>query len=151
VKYILAVDPGKRNGIAIFEDVKDGKLELNTIMTVDQLIEWTNNGPTYPGSVLSAIVVEDYIINGRVNNGSRGEAIQVIGILRALAARLSIPFVRQPPENRLTAAKWAGEHVRKSHMPDDQSARLHGIFYLRGQGKYTTILERKVRAGTVDM
>ena len=143
MKYILAVDPGKRNGVAIFEDVKDGKLEINCVWTVDQLITATNQF----NSDISVVVVEDYIINGKRNNGSRGEAIQVIGILRALAARLSIPFVRQPPENRLTAAKWAGEHVRKGHMPDDQSARLHGIFYLRKQGKYTTILERKVRAG----
>lgn len=141
MKYILAVDPGKRNGVAIFEDIKDGKLEINCILTVDQLIDTTNNFTRD----ISAIVVEDYIINGSKNNGSRGEAIQVIGILRALSARLGVPFVRQPPENRLTAAKWAGEHVRKGHMPDDQSARLHGIFYLRRQGKYTTVLERKVR------
>ncbi|HSW91328.1 MAG TPA: hypothetical protein VLG09_01620 [Candidatus Saccharimonadales bacterium] len=143
MKYILAVDPGKRNGVAIFEDVKDGKLHYNAIHTVDELIDLTNQ---ISSDFLSAIVVEDYIINGSRNNGSRGEAIQVIGILRALAARLGIPFVKQPPEKRLIAAKWAGESVRKSHMPDDQSARLHGIFYLRGQGKYTTILERQYKS-----
>ena len=141
MKYILAVDPGKRNGIALFEDVKDGALSINCIMTVDQLIEYVNNDDF--DSRLSAIVVEDYIIGPKGNQGSRGEAIQVIGILRAFAAKLRIPFIRQPPEKRLLAAKWAGEHVRKSHMPDDQSARLHGIYYLRSQGKYTTVLERQ--------
>ena len=146
MKYVLAVDPGKRNGIALFEDIKDGQLKANLIMTVDQLIDYVNSDDF--DSNLSVIVVEDYIIGPKGNQGSHGEAIQVIGILRAFAAKLSIPFVRQPPENRLIAAKWAGEHVRKSHMPDDQSARLHGIFYLRKQGKYTTILERKTRAGT---
>lgn len=139
MKYILAVDPGKRNGVCIVEDVHNGKIILNNIQTVDELIKLTNE----PQDELSAIVVEDYIINGSKNNGSRGEAIQVIGILRALASRQNIPFIRQQPEKRLIAAKWAGESVRKGHMPDDQSARLHAIFYLRCNGKFTTVLERQ--------
>lgn len=145
MKYILAVDPGKRNGVCIIEDTKGGQILLNNVKSVDDLIDWINDEPFGRHKLyeLSVIVVEDYIINGSKNNGSRGEAIQVLGILRALAARLSVPFVRQPPEKRLLAAKWAGETVRKGHMPDDQSARLHAIFYLRQHGKFTTVLERK--------
>ena len=144
MKYILSVDPGKRNGVCIVEDRLGGQIVLNEIMHIDAMIAFLNSDWEPEGfKTLSVIVVEDYIINGSKNNGSRGEAIQVIGILRALAARLSIPFVRQPPEKRLLAAKWAGETVRKGHMPDDQSARLHAIFYLRQHGKFTTVLERQ--------
>lgn len=142
MKYILAVDPGKHNGVAIFEDVKDGKLEINCVWTVDQLIDATNGF----NSDISVIVVEDYIIGPKGNQGSRGEAIQVIGILRALASRLNVPLIRQQPEKRLIAAKWAGETIRKGHMPDDQSARLHGIYYLRVHGKFTTALEKQRHA-----
>lgn len=138
-KLILAVDPGKRNGIALFRDELDGELVVNMVMSVDELITWLNtveNG-------LSAIVYEDFIIAPGKNHGSKGEAMQTIGILKMAANRLRIPITKQRPENRLTGAKWAGEKVPKGHMPDIQSARLHGIFYMRRQGKFTTVLERE--------
>lgn len=140
-KLILVVDPGKRNGIALFRDELDGKLEINTVMSVDEVIDWLNQISVG----LSAIVCEDYIIAPGKNSGSKGEAMQVIGILKMTAARLRVPFILQRPEQRLMAAKWAGERIPRGHMPDKQSARLHGIFYMRRQKKFTTVLERQKR------
>jgi len=141
IKYILAVDPGKRNGLAIFQDEKDGLLQCNWAATVEGLIDYLHGAMQRMS--LSVIVAEDFIIAPGKNNGSRGEAMQVIGILKFAAKLFDIPLVLQRPELRLHAAKWAGETIPKGHMPDEQSARLHGIYYMRSQGKFTTVLERE--------
>ena len=141
MSLLLSFDPGKRTGFAIFT-WETGKLHSKTILEYDELTTvLITLTPKHPPQV---IVVEDYIIRpGAANRGhARGEAMRVIGQLEGVAARLGCSLIKQRPEIRLVAAKWAGYKVPRGHMPDDMSAELHGIYYLRQQGKYTTALER---------
>lgn len=140
MSLLLSFDPGKNTGLAIF-DWDTGELKLRTEMSYDRLTEFLSDIPINVG----AIVVEDYIIRPGVGNRghARGEAMRVIGQLESVAYRIGCTLVKQRPEVRLLAAKWAGYSVRKGHMPDDISAWLHGIYYLRQQGKYATALERE--------
>jgi hypothetical protein len=140
MSLLLAFDPGKRTGIAIF-DFHTGELNSKFVCGYDELTTFVN---CLSGNI-AAIVVEDYIIRPGVGNRghARGEAMRVIGQLEAASYRLSCRLVKQRPEVRLIAAKWSGTKVPKGHMPDDMSAELHGIYYLRQQGKYTTVLERE--------
>lgn len=144
MSLFLSFDPGKRTGVAVF-DGETGDLKLKMIFEYPELTEFLSRVITPP----IAIVVEDYIIRPGVGNRghARGEAMRVIGQLEAASYRLGCPLIKQRPEVRLVAAKWAGYTVRKGHMPDDISAWLHGIYYLRQQGKYITALERKRRDG----
>lgn len=138
VPRILFADPGKRTGIALINDELNGTIVVNKIMLFDELVDWAETLDN-----LSVVGFEDYIIGPKGNQGSRGDAIQVIGYLKSFARRRNVKVVAQAPEKRLIAAKWAGERIPRGHMPDDQSARLHAIFYLRQQGKFTTKLERE--------
>jgi len=141
MSLLLSFDPGKRTGIATF-DFPTGTLKHKWISNYQDLTEWLAS-ITRQNNVV-AIVVEDYIIRpGAGNRGhARGEAMRVIGQLEATSYRLGCSLIKQRPEVRLVAAKWAGYKVPRGHMPDDVSAELHGIYYLRQQGRYTTVLER---------
>lgn len=143
MSLLLAFDPGKSTGVAIFT-WPTGELKIKTSMPYDKLTAFIADIPIN----VAAIVVEDYIIRPGVGNRghARGEAMRVIGQLEAASYRLGCTLVKQRPEVRLIAAKWSGIKVPKGHMPDDMSAELHGIYYLRQQGKYTTALERERHA-----
>ena len=140
-RFVLAIDPGKHNGLALFDD-NTGEILLNRSIEADEL-------PGYLAglqpSFISVVVCEDFIIRPGKNHGSRGEAMQVIGMLKVYCEVHRIKFVLQRPEVRLHAAMMAGEKIPKGHMTDKQSARLHGIAYLRTIGKYETVLEKKKR------
>lgn len=142
MSLLLSFDPGKRTGWAAFHYGDNNGCYAKGIFSYEELTDFVN---MLSGQVrIEAIVVEDYVIRPGVGNRghARGEAMRVIGQLEGMAARLGIKLIKQRPENRLIAAKWAGVTIPKSHMPDDMSAELHGIYYLRQQGKYTTALER---------
>lgn len=145
MSLLLSFDPGKRTGIAVF-DFEKGELKTKSILDYDEFATVLNSIFRAP----HAIVVEDYIIRpGTGNRGhTRGEAMRVIGQLEAASHRIGCRLVKQRPEVRLVAAKWAGYQVPRGHMPDDTSAWLHGIYYLRQQGRYITALERKRNEGT---
>lgn len=144
MSLLLSFDPGVRTGFAIF-DFDTGDFKIKGTYTYAALTETVAEFLT---GHIAAIVVEDYIIRPGVGNRghARGEAMRVIGQLEGVCARLSIPLIKQRPDVRLVAAKWAGYRVPRGHMPDDMSAELHGIYYLRQQGKYTTALERERNA-----
>lgn len=142
MSLLLSFDPGKRTGWAAFHFGNNDGCYAKGIFSYEELTDFVNMLSDQVR--IEAIVVEDYIIRpGAGNRGhARGEAMRVIGQLEGAAARLGCSLIKQRPEVRLVAAKWAGYKVPRGHMPDDMSAELHGIYYLRQQGKYTTVLER---------
>lgn len=146
MSLLLSFDPGKRTGWAAFHWGDNGGCYAKGIFSYEELTDFVN---MLSGQVrIEAIVVEDYIIRPGVGNRghARGEAMRVIGQLEGVAARLGTRLIKQRPDVRSIAAKWAGVTVPRGHMPDDMSAELHGIYYLRQQGKYTTALERERNA-----
>lgn len=141
--YLLAIDPGKHNGLARW-NWETAELTHNWELEYDAMCKFLDNLKWD----LHAIVIEDYIIDGRKNHGSRGDTIKIIALAESAGRRLKIPVIRQQPALRMQAAKWAEIKVPKGHMPDTMSAMLHGIVYLRRQGKYVTPLEKRSLNGT---
>lgn len=140
MSLLLAFDPGKRTGMAMFR-FDTGEFLRKTWLPYDDLTITLANIET---GIVSAIVAENYRQRPGVGQRghTKGEAMKVIGQLESFAVRTKCPIILQEPQVRLIAAKWAGFQVKKSHMDDDVSAWLHGIYYLRQHGKYTTALER---------
>lgn len=78
--------------------------------------------------------------------GSKFYASQVIGKLELLASIHKVPVTYQPPNilpiaEKLSQVKRPKVH-KYSHATD---AYLHGIYWLRKQGRYTTPLENEMR------
>lgn len=139
---LIAIDPGgKRNGLATFTMTENASaLNSQVILSYNNMLAYLDS--LTKENCIAHIVIEDFIIRPGKNHGSRGETIKIIANAESTARRLGINITKQRPENRLIGAKWSGTTVPKSHMPDDMSAYLHGIFWLRQYGKYTTKLER---------
>jgi hypothetical protein len=99
-----------------------------------------------PGLV--AIVFEDYRIfshRALAQSGSSVEAAQVIGVLRGNAAHRKVRLIAQQPGEYRTGAKFVQYKLGKGHCPDDISAWLHGVVYLKSINQLTTALERKLQ------
>lgn len=140
---LWAIDPGKHCGLSVFDWVSGTHLKsikLEDYVLLNMLTQEANIGR------IECIVIEDFISRGGITRGSRNEASQIIGAVKLSARGNSISVIRQEPGVRTTAAKWAGVRVPKGHMPDEMSSYLHGVYYLRKQGKFKTVLERKMKS-----
>jgi len=138
MKELWAIDPGTHCGLAIFNAENGQLIECEKIEygpLIDRLDAIQTNQVT-------RFVVEEFISRGRVTQGSRNEASQVIGAITLVARRLGVAVVKQNPSDRLIGAKWTQVKVPKGHMPDDMSAYLHGSFYLIKNNIKPTALER---------
>lgn len=138
---LLAIDPGGRTGFVHYvnsQPVKVGEVEFDGAGLEDSIFQWMMEWKDVP---LDVIVYEDYIIRpmgkgGMGNYGhqwNKGEALQVIGAARALAALQHIPVVRQQPSIKPVAAKRCNlpydskKSGRGTHQMD---AMLHGNWFL---------------------
>lgn len=141
MSLLLSFDPGKRTGLAIF-NFETGEEEKRLVLTYGPLTEFL--GELQPSSRIAVILVENYRQRPGVRQRGHtlGEAMRVIGQAESAAYRLGVPLIKQEPIILSIAAKWAGYKMPKGHIPDQDSAFLHGIYYLRQQGKYITALER---------
>ncbi len=127
--HYVAIDPGKRIGF----------------------MEFTSEGvPYWPGFTFNfeelqdyldniqdpkIIIVEDYVINPHVKQGgSRGDAMQVIGYLKAWCRKRNIKLALQKNTVLSIAFMWSGVKKPKGHLPDVLSAYLHGYYYLHKNG-----------------
>lgn len=124
-----AVDPGGTTGWADFEDdtpVRGGEVsreEVTEFIVARSPDLW---------------VVESYIIRpaaltgGYQHTWNKGEALQIIGMIKAMAQLKGIPVIMQQPSIKPMAAKMAGLPYKKgkkgTHMFD---AMLHGTYYWR--------------------
>lgn len=141
---VVIFDPGKRTGLSFWlwepgtcftSRIADGLDALQA--ELDNLL----------GVSLKFLVVERYIPDRRAKRADLGEALQVIGMVKAVGRMSGTPVIEQMPGDRLMAAKWAEVKVPKGHMPDDMSAYLHGYFFMRQHHRIRqTPLERRANA-----
>lgn len=140
---ILAIDPGKRNGWAFMKF--GGEIVERKVVPFDDFAD-TLYSAELPGLV--CVVFEDFRLFGhRANDqsGSSFETVQVIGMLRGMARYRNLRIVAQQPGEYRTGAKYVQYKLGKGHCPDDISAWLHGVVYLKSINQLTTALERKLQ------
>ncbi len=120
---ILALDPGKTTGWALFSNkgvlVNSGEIPDDFVMNWIEAIE-----PTI-------IVIEDFKINpAKRQGGSDVPAAQVIGAVKAYCKWQRAKLVLQSNTIKPIAYKWAGLRT-KSHAHD---AVAHGWYYCQRSG-----------------
>lgn len=130
----VAFDPGKRTGIASFND--DGTDRTKGIYTNDNLyIALELLGKFHVSNPIKRFIVEDYKLRADKAFelvGQEGHADRSIGAIEYVAWQLKVPIIFQGSYILKTAWKWAQlPPLRKGqHPPDDMAAYAHGVHWL---------------------
>lgn len=144
---ILAIDPGKRIGYALFSDrgreVERGVLDFDDFINGKHLKPethpfllpfWAEPSGLY---IVDQIICEDFTHDPTIKQGgSKHEAAQVIGAVKILCA-VSDTRLSMQPANVLSVAMLITGYEKpvtrtgnKKHLPDQDSAWLHGRYWL---------------------
>ncbi len=138
---IIGVDPGKMNGIAIFNG--DGSLDTFGQMTIDEILDWSDS---YDQDI-SVLVVEDFVTfkkRAMQQAGSRQHASQVIGMMKSFAKRKGARLVLQEASKLSTAEKVSGIKMPADHSVSHQvSAYNHAYFWMHNAGIVESKLEQE--------
>lgn len=129
----MAIDPGKTTGYAFFDEHGDVK-EIGRISGDNEFLDFLESLSEFP----RVFIIERYRNRPREfgggNTWSVGPTQQLIGgIKRTLHKRqISQSDIHyQEPSILPIACKWAGiPYSKKKHLPDDQSAFVHGVYWL---------------------
>lgn len=147
---LLAIDPGKNVGWALFDDsgveMGRGVLDLDTQLDnafwfldtdgsggVESLM-WDGVDP-YKSSRITEIVCESYL--GRPNQKNGGQRFwgpEALATVRTYAHLARVPFHLQAPTVLPVAKAHAGYVQTVKHLPDQDSAYLHGFEFLVARG-----------------
>lgn len=137
----LSFDPGKRTGVASWNDKGDCKgkteyLQDDLIFFLRFQMKCARDYSTWGKP--KAIIYEPFKVRpdkASSFGGSVHEEIQVIGMIKLFAAELEVPLVVSSPNNLKIAAMWSGTKIpAKGHIPNPISAYLHGYHYLHTTG-----------------
>jgi hypothetical protein len=147
--YYLAVDPGKgsRRTIGVFAWSEKPEPVHKGQYTKEQYDAYRDNLEKL-GRLPELIILESYtVLSAKKNMGSKMETAQLIGVTKEFARRHRIPVVEQPSSILPTAHLWAGIPKPKGHLPDWQSAYLHGYYYLVRHGIMPPRVLERVKNG----
>lgn len=131
-KLILAVDPGKLTGIVTM--TRNGVvIDLGNypMVAVYELLDKEF------AKTIQLVIMEEYIVGSRAAKlkGSRNEASQVIGVVRAWANVYKIPVVMQMPGIKTIAEKLSGKTPKGAHKDMHWlDAFNHGYYWLHSVG-----------------
>lgn len=126
-KVLLAVDPGKVSGVAIFIEGNARTLDQVSFDDFGAYLFDLNPRP-------DLIVYENYRLfswKAKEQSGSKMEASQIIGMLKLFASSQKIKIVEQGPQIKPIAQKWSKTIPPKNHANSHQiDAFNHGFYYL---------------------
>lgn len=153
---LLSIDPGKNIGWALFslangEEVGRGVMDFDLFshslnyrprVSPNRLVFTPRKAVTARSEYLVKEIVYEswYLDPGTPQGGSVGNASEVIGVLKYLALQAGIPIHAQRSAILPVAMKHAGyekpmtRNGREKHLPDEDSAYLHGMYRLIGTG-----------------
>ena len=151
---LLAIDPGKRIGYALFtdagEDIERGVIQFDDWFSEPyRAVEIVNLLPTRKPNLLfkercyeiTQLVVEGFRHDPDIpQGGSLHEASQIVGSVKTLAAVTNTPIAVQYSRILPVAMMHAGYEPpktrtgNKKHLPDEDSAWLHGRYWLTERG-----------------
>lgn len=160
---LLAIDPGRSYkgvgkarqsiGYALFEprgiEIERGSLSFEELCAV--LLLWVEPNKEervleFQGWHPSEIVIEDFINDPQsARGGQRNGTSECIGAVEILAIQAGIPFTRQRSAVLGPAKLLAGYEQKLKHLPHQDSAYLHGYYYLVEKG----VLQSKGLADTL--
>lgn len=132
---LLAIDPGRMNGIAIFHgrDVHwIGQVHIDDLP--DYLFKFAEE---HKGKEVQVVYENFKLMKGRAlqQSGSTMEASQVIGQVKMIASRHAWPIADQPPNVKPIAQKWSGVKPPSDHKMSHQvDAYNHGVYWLVKNG-----------------
>lgn len=145
---ILSIDPGKRIGWALFDGM--GEEIGRGVMDFKQFAHSLHYKPRQSAETLSFmargaldegphevthVVFEAYYLDpGTKQGGSTGPAQEVIGVLKYLCLQAGIEWGEQRSAILPVAKVHHGYVQRVQHLPDQDSAWLHGMYYMVDQG-----------------
>lgn len=141
---LLAIDPGKNVGWAVFRD--DGSEYTRGVLDLDNGLERALDlrfdflelwfvPAMYGGYLIDEIVCESYL--GRPNQKNGGQRFwgpEALATVRTYAHLAGVPFHLQAPAVLPVAKAHAGYVQTVKHLPDQDSAYLHGFEFLVGRG-----------------
>lgn len=130
---LLSLDPGLSTGWAYFEDSKItgfGILKI-TKPGFKELYEWLDNLPKFDQIVSESYIIKNYGEGGFDHNFNTGDTLQIIGAIKAHAARTDTPIKEQSRTIKKIGSGWAfgKPYVKKSNQ-HDTDAIIHGVYYL---------------------
>lgn len=145
---LLSIDPGdKRVGLARWTET--GKLEFNETLSFEDYLQYllTLDDLFFNGfsdefapefTPLTKVIVEDWRLRqgkGVKMTGSQFLSAQCIGAAKLFAKMYGAKVILQSPQILHVAAMHFGVKVPlKGHIPDDVSAKLHGLYYFEEHG-----------------
>lgn len=150
---LLAIDPGRSVkpsiGYALFDDqgneIERGKLTWDGLVEALWLAEnYDDTGISmlrfqYAGFTkdvhITEVVIENFVNNPRsARGGQENGTSECIGAVEFACATMRVPFTRQKSDKLGPARLLAGYEQTTEHLPDEDSAYLHGYYYLVGKG-----------------
>ena len=147
---LLSIDPGraKKASIGYCLFTEKGEEITRGEMTFEQLV-WAlyfdRSGVTFMGRSIYTIVIENFVNNAKSRGGQTNGTSECIGAVEYVAIRGETDMIRQPPAI-LPVAKLQAQYVdRLGHLPHQDSAYLHGFYYLVSIG----VLQPKGLADTL--
>lgn len=148
---ILAIDPGKRIGYALFTD-KGSEVERGIVQFDDWFlapkyekgleIRDNDDGSGNRLLFLCAWYIDKLVVEGFTHDptvkqgGSQHEASQIIGSVKTFGQQTETPVYVQPASILSVAMLITGYEKpvtrtgNKKHLPDEDSAWLHGRYWL---------------------
>lgn len=158
---LLAIDPGrsykseKTIGYALFnaqgKEFERGPVSFEDLcknLGIQRFrgvtwLSWEIHDATYE---VNEIVIEDFVNDPKsARGGQRNGTSECIGAVEILAIQAGVPFARQR-SSILGPAKLLADYQGKSkHLPHQDSAYLHGYYYLVQKG----VLSSKGLQGTM--
>lgn len=156
---LLAIDPGrsykgeKTIGYCLFtgrgEEIKRGSISFEELCR--ELRIQDEMGQSYwlefLGWDVHDIVIEDFVNDPKsARGGQRNGTSECIGAVEILARQAEVPFTRQRSSLLGPAKLLAGYTGTAKHLPHQDSAYLHGYYYLVEKG----VLQSKGLAATLE-
>ena len=146
---LLAIDPGRSFkgeatiGISIWRDNgwHETKREAVSFETLVSRLEIRDDGVyattpwlEYDGYCEHEVVIEDFINNEKSRGGQRNGTSECIGAVEFACIKAGVPLTRQRPSILPVAMAHAGYVQKLKHLPHQDSAYLHGYYYLVSKG-----------------
>lgn len=154
---LLAIDPGRSYkgertiGYALFQatgvEISRGSLSFEELCQKFKIEIYAGQWMlTFKGFQVTEIVVEDFVNDPKsARGGQRNGTSECIGAVEILAIQAGVTFTRQR-SSILGPAKLLADYQGKAkHLPHQDSAYLHGYYYLVQKG----VLSSKGLQGTL--
>lgn len=126
--HYLAIDPGDNTGWAAWDE-HGNLINCGTVRGQDAFLDWLEEQNP------SEVILEAYRNRpGAVNAWDKGPTQQLIGAIKRILRKKSIPVHEQDPSPCLSIGlKFLGvsKQYEGKHVPDQISALAHGTYYLR--------------------